>query len=161
MREAKPNRFLPPMTMADILQPQINPDPEERRKILKRVRGMRRRFIAFVILSFIYASSGISIAAVVVPAVVKQISRAVGGATASQGAGEDRGLASDETDASAVVSGGSTATGSSRSGSGGGGSYGGGGGGGAAPEPSSVILLTIGCAALCGGALRRKLARRL
>jgi hypothetical protein len=163
MRQARPLRDLQPMTMADILRPQLNSDSEEQRKSLRKSRGRRRRFVAFLILSFVYASSGISIAAVVVPAVIKQISHAVSGAKTSDGTTDDTSFVADESDVTEVSTAGRTAAATSSASSISSSSSGNsddGGGAGAVPEPSSVILLSIGCAALGAEALRRRLARR-
>lgn len=150
------------MTMAEILRPQLNKDSEEQRKAFKKSRGKRRRFIVFVILSFVYASSGICLATVVT-AVLKQLSHSVRGHAAADSVGGDETLFADDAEADAASGGGRTASSSAAASSGVSGYYSGSDGGGAAlavPEPSSVMLLAIGCAALGGEAVRRKLAQR-
>jgi hypothetical protein len=134
------------MTMADILRPQVDENSEERRKAFKKSRGRRRRFTIFVILSFIYGSSGICLATIV-PAVLKHGS----GITSAVFASADEAAIGSKR---AAESGGGYSSYSSGGGSGSSGAA-------AVPEPSSMILFAIGCAALGGEAARRKLARRV
>jgi PEP-CTERM motif-containing protein len=149
MRQARPLRYLPPMTMADILQPQLHENPDQQRKADKISRGRRTRFTVFVILCFIYGTSGICFATVV-PAMLRHFSQAGSGtgsavfASAEEAAAASKHAEENSGGYSSYSSGGGSSSAAAE----------------AVPEPSSVILLGIGCAALGGAAIRRKLARR-
>jgi PEP-CTERM motif-containing protein len=150
------NCYLPPMTMAEVLKPQLR-DEAEKLAAAKRRAKMIKRFFAWIGLAVILSSSGGSLAAVVAPSVLKHfgITPAGGNATDVDSASAYDGGAFDVADqapsrrnAKANTYSYSSESSDSSSGSSGGGT--------GTPEPSSFVLLGVGGLALGAIAIKKR-----
>jgi hypothetical protein len=147
-------RYLAPMTMADVLKPQLR-DQAERLAAAKRRSKVIKRFFAWIGVAVILSSTGVSWTSVVVgPSVLKFLGiRTTDGDSDDQANGDGGGAfdVADEAPPAKARTYSSASSSESSSGSSG--------GGGATPEPSSFVLLALGGLALGAVAIKKRRKR--
>ncbi|HKD36335.1 MAG TPA: PEP-CTERM sorting domain-containing protein [Pirellulales bacterium] len=151
-----PLRYLAPMTMAEVLKPQLR-DEAERLAAARRRSKVIKRFFAWIGFAVILSSSGGSIATIVAPSLLKHlgVSPARGDNSDDAGYSGDGGGAFDvgdqapsrrKADANTYSYSSSSSSAASESS----------GGSGATPEPSSIVLLALGGLALGAITIRKR-----
>ena len=149
-----PARYLSPMTMAEVLKPQVR-DEAERLAAAKRRSKTIKRFFAWIGVAVILSSSGGSLATVIAPSLLRHLGMSPAGGDTADDAGNsaiDGGAFSVADQAPArrnpkanMYSYSPESSSDSASG-----------GGAGTPEPSSVVLFALGGLALGAVAIKKR-----
>ncbi len=153
-------RYLRPMTMAEILKPQLR-DEDERLAAAKRRSKMIKRFFTWIGVAVLLSSTGLSSAVLVVttgPSVLKHLGISPAGGKSTEDAADSAidGGAFDIADDAPARRNTKANTYSYSSESSSGSASGSSGGGTGTPEPSSIVLLALGGLALGAVAIRKR-----